>query len=375
MNKNLCNIIGNNNSNSNSGNTSANFKRKASIFASSSAVDDKIQPRSSSGAGDGDSEYNTILSVPNANTDEVLVISEEDSASAHATAPVSARGEQAVITQMSSHHASENASSMMHHESCEVDEVDFNHCFPWIRVVVGFLSSIDYACAHSSQCGSSAAAAAPTVRGRRIVYSEHCSRNCHLKLFKNSHALTEAVLQIYETSNNLSLFEKYQKQMKFQAPAVTVATAKEKQHRLSKIVEVENNSSAKNRKLSQNSAYSQKIHFINNILKKNVYKSVINQNINNLNADKVRANNLRKELNRMNEKIPTIGYVYNQVHFLNHVPLIILCKSALIIHDDLFLDIIKIAWSLLLNSDQEISSSAGKEIIFFCFSNLILKTI
>jgi hypothetical protein len=74
----------------------------------------------------------------------------------------------------------------------------------------------------------------------------------------------------------------------------------------------------------------------------------------------VRGNQLRVQLNKMNEKIPTIAYIYNQVHFLNHVPLIILCKAALVINDDLFIDILKIAWALLLNSDQEISSAAGR---------------
>jgi hypothetical protein len=224
------------------------------------------------------------------------------------------------------------------------------------------MNSIDYTCPHAP---TNSANPTPIIRNRKIAFSENCTKNCYLKLFRNSHALTEAMLRIYETSNNSSLFEKYQKQMKFSGKDQTANNTNTKsekntqQHRLSKIEEGERNSSSKNRKFSQNSANSQKIHFINNILKRNIYKSVINQCINNLNAEKVRANQLRMELNRMNEKIPTIAYVYNQVHFLNHIPLIILCKSALIINDDLFIDIIKISWSLLLNSDQEISSSAG----------------
>lgn len=63
------------------------------------------------------------------------------------------------------------------------------------------------------------------------------------------------------------------------------------------------------------------------------------------------------------EKIPTIDYTYNQVHYLNQIPLLILCKSILVMSDDLFTDVIKISWNLLLNSDQEISSSAGNYFV------------
>lgn len=68
---------------------------------------------------------------------------------------------------------------------------------------------------------------------------------------------------------------------------------------------------------------------------------------------------LRTKLERNKAKIPTCDYIYNQVHFLNHIPLQLLCKSLLVMSDDLFIDIIDFSWNLLLNSDQEISSSAA----------------
>lgn len=74
--------------------------------------------------------------------------------------------------------------------------------------------------------------------------------------------------------------------------------------------------------------------------------------------------NLTSDLNvRMSknaEKLPSLEYFYNQVHLLNQLPLLVLCKSVLIMTDDLFIDVIQITWNLLLNSDQEISSAAGR---------------
>lgn len=73
--------------------------------------------------------------------------------------------------------------------------------------------------------------------------------------------------------------------------------------------------------------------------------------------------NLTSDLNvritKNAEKLPSLDYIYNQVHFLNQLPLMVLCKSALIMPDEYFIDIIKISWNLLLNSDQEVSSAAG----------------
>lgn len=73
-------------------------------------------------------------------------------------------------------------------------------------------------------------------------------------------------------------------------------------------------------------------------------------------------NAMRQIQNNKNDKLllPSVDYLYNQVHFLNQLPLLVLCKSVLIMNDELFVDVIQITWNLLLNSDQEISSAAGK---------------
>jgi hypothetical protein len=59
------------------------------------------------------------------------------------------------------------------------------------------------------------------------------------------------------------------------------------------------------------------------------------------------------------ERMPIIGYIYNQIQNLNQIPLLVLCKSILIMTDDLYLDLINITWESLLNSDQEIAGASG----------------
>lgn len=72
-------------------------------------------------------------------------------------------------------------------------------------------------------------------------------------------------------------------------------------------------------------------------------------------------NDLNIRISKNAEKLASVEYAYNQVHFLNHIPLLVLCKSVLVMTDDLFVDVINITWNLLLNSDQEVSSAAGNK--------------
>jgi protein unc-80 len=49
------------------------------------------------------------------------------------------------------------------------------------------------------------------------------------------------------------------------------------------------------------------------------------------------------------------------------MPLLILCKSILILSEDFYVDLISITWNLLLNSDQEVASSAA---VLFLISSM-----
>lgn len=95
---------------------------------------------------------------------------------------------------------------MMGVDHCEVEEIDFNRCFPWIKVTIKFLQSVNYSCPHNL-------IPADLIRTRRNL-ADSCCKDCYLRLFKNSHNLVEAVLRMYETCKNVALFEKYEKQLR-----------------------------------------------------------------------------------------------------------------------------------------------------------------
>lgn len=139
--------------------------------------------------------------------DDVLIISEEvslpnanlNSPSAHNGA-VSFGPLSPTFTQIS------DGGSQLN-EYCEVDEIDFNRSFPWIKVTVKLLTCINYSCNHSFQMINQ-------QKSRRSLLYDNCCKDCYLRLFKNSHNLIEAVLRMYETSRNSNLFEKYESQVK-----------------------------------------------------------------------------------------------------------------------------------------------------------------
>jgi hypothetical protein len=84
----------------------------------------------------------------------------------------------------------------------------------------------------------------------------------------------------------------------------------------------------------------------------------INDQLNDLRS---RSESFKSDLKftRERPKLPILEYIYNQIQNVNQMPFLVLCKSILILTDDLFVDLIKITWNLLLNSDQEIASASG----------------
>ena len=68
---------------------------------------------------------------------------------------------------------------------------------------------------------------------------------------------------------------------------------------------------------------------------------------------------LRMQQRSQAHQRPLADYVSNHVLTLNQIPLLVLCKAALVISDDLYASLVGTLWSLLLNSDQEMASSAA----------------
>ena len=65
----------------------------------------------------------------------------------------------------------------------------------------------------------------------------------------------------------------------------------------------------------------------------------------------------------INECMMICIFFKRQVLGLTHVPLALITKAAPILSDDTYIDMMPVAWELLIESDQELAATAG-EIAF-----------
>jgi hypothetical protein len=63
------------------------------------------------------------------------------------------------------------------------------------------------------------------------------------------------------------------------------------------------------------------------------------------------------------EELPMLKYINRQVKDAFHAPLGTLLKGALVMSDDLFIDILPVTWELLLEMNQEVAAAAASLFI------------
>ena len=56
---------------------------------------------------------------------------------------------------------------------------------------------------------------------------------------------------------------------------------------------------------------------------------------------------------------PIVAGVYRQVLNLIHTPLAVVTKAAVVVSDEVFIDMMPVAWELLIETDQELAAAAG----------------
>ena len=308
------------------------------------------QSRSSISFNDGKEEsFNAPLSMH----EDASVISEERSTN-YITGNVNTTSHTNIQSQFSY-----DNTSQLTNDICEVDEIDFNRCFPWIKVIVKLLHSVNYECKHNVSNHSSEQTCSKTP-----INFRKCDNDCYLKLHKSSHCLIEAVLRIYE-----SQIERNPDEISNKKNESDLNSSK------SKTITKSDALSYKFRKSSQFSMNSQKIAFLSQINKKSHTRVMganndgVRNNEKKFSIDNLKSNPLTK--NKI-KKIATIEYIGNQVFGLNQIPLLILCKSVLVMPDDLFINLVRITWNLLLDSDQELASSAGKLIALLLLFKILI---
>lgn len=67
-----------------------------------------------------------------------------------------------------------------------------------------------------------------------------------------------------------------------------------------------------------------------------------------------------KKAQKPKDEPPVIKYIKLQAQKLTHTPMAIISKSAPILCDESFVDMMPVAWELLLESDQELAAAAGQ---------------
>ena len=119
-------------------------------------------------------------------------------------------------------------------EYCEVDEIDYNRCFPWIRVVVRLLGSVSFQCEHQRKPGK--------MSESNETYEGMCQGDCYLKQFKASHSLIEAVLRMYETAHGADGSEKEQEAKAANKPNSGSSSLKTKKDKPANVRDIKVNS-------------------------------------------------------------------------------------------------------------------------------------
>ncbi len=271
-----------------------------------------------------------------------------------------------------------------HLDFCEVDEIDYNRPFPWIGVVVKLMGSLSFECEHSSSSrggnGSQKAQFNKQESGESMGSAEgfnpgvftRCDEGCYLSQFKSGHCLIEAVLRMYQTSSNMRVVEDYEKKQSVKDTLKKNSSLKTGYRPASSL-----SSSGKNKHKKEQSVNQEPADYLKTLLKKVREPSTVStsaSNLRQLSVAQVLADYIIKTDPQAHTSLrhgilkppqatlhtpTTIAYIYNQVQHLNQIPLLVLCKGVLIMPDELFIDLIRIVWNLLLNSDQDIASSAA----------------
>lgn len=252
------------------------------------------------------------------------------------------------------------AQSFATQETCEVDEIDYNRPFPWIKVVVKLLGSLNFTCSHHEVkphghmfSKRNIFKAEESQDSQSTAYNPNtftCSIDCFLRQFKSSHCLIEAVLRMYEASNRIRIAEKFEK--------VNEAKEIHKQNsslssKSSKKTKGGGSLSKAKKKDSSSQQSSHRLNYLNSLLKKT---SSMKQSIDRKRDLKASQSGTATKLD---PSIPTIDYIHNQIQNLNQIPLLVLCKGILVMQDEHFDSLVPIVWNLLLNSDQDIASAAA----------------
>ncbi|CAD5116523.1 DgyrCDS5405 [Dimorphilus gyrociliatus] len=198
-------------------------------------------------------------------------------------------------------------------ETTVEDELDLSKCMPWIKVVIRLANNSNFICEHQ----------------------QFCHTNCYERQRRSCVRLLNAARKVYDSTpesmmqnddNHENKREKFKDKMKRRESMFQPSSPKRRESTplLDKIRTDVNFARAK----------------IASVLEKK-----------------------QKKVSNVKDEAKIVKYLRAQVQNLTQAPLAIICKSAPILSEENFIDMLPVAWELLLESDQELVAASASLFI------------
>ncbi|GAB6032279.1 hypothetical protein CHUAL_010920 [Chamberlinius hualienensis] len=212
----------------------------------------------------------------------------------------------------------------------EADDSTVITTMPWIKVVVQLANSFNFICSHHN----------------------YCHPNCYRRQMRATYRLMRAVRKTFGEEFQPDFSEKQEDQTGIGSPV----KRKESFGRNMDKISAETSGSTGSMLGAMRSRPGSMTHLARDIIEAS--HVVVKSHTVDLKPDKKSPND-----NTPKEPSPILRYLQTQVQNLFHCPLAILIKSCVIASDDVFTDIIPVAWELLLENDQQVAASAAVAFI------------
>ncbi|XP_023247885.1 protein unc-80 homolog [Copidosoma floridanum] len=215
------------------------------------------------------------------------------------------------------------------------DNDEINKSFPWMKIVVATACSFNFLCCHQ----------------------RYCHPNCHRRQMRASERLIRAVRHIYnedfhQTSDEALLNLKTEKKSNRKKDKRNQKNSQLVNEQLSSAEKKDSNGHKFRLNGSINRSYS-RIKYSTDLLDLDPY---CQENL---------AEAMPSLINKFNEieVLPILKYIQTQVKNSFHAPLATILKAAAVILEEHFINIIPIAWELLLEPNQEVAITAASLFI------------
>ncbi|XP_067144484.1 protein unc-80 homolog isoform X1 [Centruroides vittatus] len=223
-----------------------------------------------------------------------------------------------------------------------VDLIDANGSigknFPWLKVVVQLLETLNFSCHHQ----------------------HHCNLNCHYRQIRACNRLSKALCKVYGEEFNFSQSTEKQHSDKEEI---------KKEKKLKKIITAPSSPLKRKASIPHNLDKLEHAMDIPYLPSRSLHSSTTHlaHDIEAcLYADKGTQQKVDTSSKKKQEKIEQdqiLKYLKSQVRGLFHSPLSMLIKGAVIMSDEIYKRTMSISWELLLESNQQLATSAAVTFI------------